>query len=144
MQTVELKLKQASAVLGVAPKDLQNLVQLNVLRPRRRNSYYWFDTSLLVQAKLAFYLKDSLGTSTELLARFTEAMSRTLRDQEPTKLGTSGYVPGRRAVRRPSKFGFPWPISLKKSSRDCRELRSIRISRVAASGRAGSASSFGL
>jgi hypothetical protein len=28
MQSVELKLKQASAVLGVAPKDLQNLVGL--------------------------------------------------------------------------------------------------------------------
>jgi hypothetical protein len=28
MQAVTLKLKQASAVLGVPPKDLQNLVQL--------------------------------------------------------------------------------------------------------------------
>jgi hypothetical protein len=34
MQSVELKLKQASAVLGVAPKDLQNLVQFKVLRQR--------------------------------------------------------------------------------------------------------------
>ncbi len=85
MQTVELKLKQASAVLGVAPKDLQNLVQLRVLRPPRRDSFYWFDTDLLLEAKLAFYLKESLGTSTEVLARFTEALSRNLREQEPRK-----------------------------------------------------------
>jgi len=86
MQAVELKLKQASAVLGVTPKDLQNLVQLKVLRPPRRDSFYWFDTTLLLEAKLAFYLKESLGTSTELLARFTEALSRNLREKNPTKL----------------------------------------------------------
>jgi hypothetical protein len=85
MQTVELKLKQASAVLGVTPKDLQNLVQLKVLRPPRRNSFYWFDTNLLLEAKLAFYLKETLGPSTEMLARFTEALSRNLREAENTK-----------------------------------------------------------
>jgi hypothetical protein len=37
MQNLTLKLKQASAVLGVPPKDLQNLVQLGVIRPVRRN-----------------------------------------------------------------------------------------------------------
>jgi hypothetical protein len=84
MQTVELKLKQASAVLGVAPKDLQNLIQLKILRPPRRENLYWFNTRLLLEAKLAFYLKESLGTSSELLARFTEALSRDLRDDEPT------------------------------------------------------------
>ena len=40
MEAMELKLKQASAVLGVAPKDLQNLVQFKVLRPTRRDSFY--------------------------------------------------------------------------------------------------------
>ena len=29
MQTVELKLKQARAVLGVPPKELQNFVQIS-------------------------------------------------------------------------------------------------------------------
>lgn len=86
METVRLKLKQASAVLGVSPKDLQNMVQLKVLRPPRRDSVYWFDTRLLLEAKLVFYLKESLGTSTELLAHFTEALSRGLRGEEPTKL----------------------------------------------------------
>jgi hypothetical protein len=78
MQDVRLKLKQASAVLGVSPKDLQNLVQLGVLRPPRRNRVYWFDTSLLLQAKVAFYLKESLGSSSDLLARFTAALSQNL------------------------------------------------------------------
>jgi hypothetical protein len=78
MKRVEFKLKQASAVLGVPPKDLQNLVQLKVLRPRFRDNLYWFDRSLLLQAKIAFYLKDALGTSSELLGRFTEAVCRRL------------------------------------------------------------------
>lgn len=78
MQNIRLKLKQASAVLGVSPKDLQNLVQLGVLRPSQRNMVYWFDTGLLLQAKVAFYLKDSLGSSSDLLARFTAALSQSL------------------------------------------------------------------
>ncbi len=82
--TVELKLKQASAVLGVDPKDLQNLVQFKVLRPRRQDGIYWFDGRLLLTAKVAFYLKESLGTSTELLARFTEALSNSIEEGERT------------------------------------------------------------
>ena len=58
MEAVELKLKQASAVLGVAPKDLQNLVHFKVLRPSRRDSIYRFDNRLLLEAKIALYLKD--------------------------------------------------------------------------------------
>jgi hypothetical protein len=38
----------------------------------------WFDTSVLLQAKAAFYLKDSLGSSSEILARFTDASSQKL------------------------------------------------------------------
>lgn len=86
METIRLKLKQASAVLGVSPKDLQNLIQLEVLKPPRRDRVYWFDRRLLLEAKLAFYLKESLGTSTELLSHFTEALSRDLRGEEPAKL----------------------------------------------------------
>jgi hypothetical protein len=78
MQNMKLKLKQASAVLGVSAKDLQNLVQFGVLRPSRRNRIYWFDIGLLLQAKVAFYLKDSLGSSSDLLARFTIALSQNL------------------------------------------------------------------
>src|SRR5215470_9432636 len=78
MQTVTLKLKQASIVLGVPPKNLQNLVQLGVIRPVRRHRVCWFDTKLLLKAKVAFYLKESLGSSSDLLARFTEVLSQKL------------------------------------------------------------------
>src|SRR5690349_23709818 len=89
MQNVPLKLKQASAVLGVSPKELQNLVQFGVLRPFRRDRVCWFDTGLLLQAKVAFYLKDSLGSSSDLLARFTTALSQNL---------TSGTLSGLKDV----------------------------------------------
>src|ERR1043166_8804917 len=85
MEAMELKLKQASAVLGVSPKDLQNLVQFKVLRPTRRDSFYWFDNRLLLEAKVALYLKESLGTSTEVLALFTRALSN-LKDEEITRV----------------------------------------------------------
>ena len=85
MRRIEFKLKQASAVLGVPPKDLQNLVQLKVLRPRRFNNLYWFDANLLLEAKIAFYLKDALGTSSELLGRFTQVVSRSLRERPASK-----------------------------------------------------------
>src|SRR6266853_6549606 len=85
MEAIELKLKQASAVLGVSPKDLQNLVQFKVLRPTRRDSLYWFDNRLLLEAKVALYLKESLGTSTEVLALFARAPSG-LKDEEVARL----------------------------------------------------------
>lgn len=84
MEALALKLKQASAVLGVAPKDLQNLVQFKVLRPARRNGIYWFNRRLLLEAKVALYLKQSLGSSTDVLARFERALSG-LSDKDITK-----------------------------------------------------------
>ena len=75
---VQFKLKDASIVLGVSPKDLQNLVQFDVLRPRRENRFFIFDSSALLQAKIAFYLKESLGTSVPLLARFTREIFKEM------------------------------------------------------------------
>jgi hypothetical protein len=86
MQMITLKLKQASVVLGVPPKDLQNLVQMGVIRPARRRNVCWFDTNVLLEAKVAFYLKDSLGSSSELLALFTEAFSENLGKMEAKDL----------------------------------------------------------
>jgi hypothetical protein len=86
MQTINLKLKQASAVLGVPPKDLQNLVQMGVIRPARRGNVCWFDMNVLLEAKVAFYLKESLGSSSDLLARFTEAFSQSLGKSETMDL----------------------------------------------------------
>jgi len=74
MPELELKLKQASRVLGVAPKDLQNLVQFGVLKPRLRRQVFWFSKEGLLRAKVALYLKESLGASTRVLTRFTEAL----------------------------------------------------------------------
>jgi hypothetical protein len=71
-----LKLKQASAVLGVRPKDLQNFVQAGVLRPRRSGAVYTFNFDALVSAAVALYLKDSLGASTRHLTQFTRAVSK--------------------------------------------------------------------
>ena len=76
VERTELKLKQASAVLGVTPKDLQNLVQHGVIRPRRRAGLYYFDRNTLLQAKVVTYLKGSLDASSAYLLRFTKAMAK--------------------------------------------------------------------
>src|SRR5258708_12632367 len=82
---MELKLKQASAVLGISSKELQNLVQFGVLRPRRRARVCFFDASVLLQAKVAGYLKESLGTSTQYLALFTKALAQFSHTELPTR-----------------------------------------------------------
>jgi hypothetical protein len=89
MQTIQLKLREASAILGVAPKDLQNLVQFGVLQPQRKDRFFVFDAALLLEAKVAFYLKESLGTSVPLLARFTREI---FKDAQKTKLGLFANV----------------------------------------------------
>jgi hypothetical protein len=77
MQQVELKLKQASAVLGVPAKDLQNLVQFGVVRPKKTADRYWFDMTTLLEAKVAWYLKEALGVSAGYLTRIVQAFSET-------------------------------------------------------------------
>lgn len=76
MQTTSLKLKQASAVLGMPPKELQNFVQFGVVKPRRREGLYWFDQNALLQAKIGWYLRVSLGVSTSYLARMVQLTCR--------------------------------------------------------------------
>lgn len=51
MERDEFKLKQAAVVAEVPPKELQNLVQFKVVRPKRRGRAYWFDRETLLQAK---------------------------------------------------------------------------------------------
>jgi len=85
MQTVEFKLKQASAILGVSQKDLQNLIQLKVIRPARRDHLYWFNNRLLLEAKVAFHLKESLGSSSELISVFTQMLSKSIGEGDPRK-----------------------------------------------------------
>jgi hypothetical protein len=78
MRAVQLKLKQASAVLETPPKELQNLVQFGVLKPKQRAGLFVFDTTTLYAAKVALFLKAALGTNTELLSEFTEVLMNRL------------------------------------------------------------------
>ena len=105
MSRLGLKLKQASAVLQIEPKELQNLVQFGVVKPRRVEGTYFFDTKTLMVAKVASYLKESLGTRTSVLSKLMEAFSasedgfksenpkyiifncRLAAEEEPIKLG---------------------------------------------------------
>jgi hypothetical protein len=100
-----LKLKQASAVLKVPPKELQNLVQFGVVKPRRVEGAYVFDKETLLTAKVAFRLKESLGTRANVLTRLIDVFRasekgfrrknpayiiftcRTSPEEEPIKLG---------------------------------------------------------
>jgi hypothetical protein len=100
-----LKLKQASAVLQVEPKELQNLVQFRVVKPKKSEGTYYFDPSTLLVARVAFYLKESLGTRTSVLSKLMDAFSeseeklnaknpsyvvftcRLTPDEEPLKVG---------------------------------------------------------
>lgn len=103
MSTMRLKLKEASEVLGVPPKDLQNLVQFGVLHPKREDRFFIFDEALLLEAKVAFYLKESLGTSVPLLARFNEEIFKTPRGSKPGRISNisilSRPVRGKESVR---------------------------------------------
>ena len=76
MQTEGLKLKQASAVLGMPAKDLQNFVQFGVVKPKRREGRYWFDRNVLLQAKIGWYLRQSLGISTGYLVRLVQLAAK--------------------------------------------------------------------
>jgi hypothetical protein len=105
MRERALKLKQASVVLKVQPKELQNLVQFGVVKPKRVDGVYLFDKEALLTAKVAFRLKESLGTRANVLSRLIDvfrASGKGLRvknpeyviftcrfssDEEPIKLG---------------------------------------------------------
>lgn len=99
---IELKLKQASVVLDMPPKELQNFIQFKVVRPKRRGRVYWFDRDTLLQAKCAQYLKQTLGASTQYLAGFVRALA-----------GSPGLAAERASVRIESspRKGLP-PVAI--------------------------------
>ena len=66
------KLKQASAVLRISPKELQNLVQFGVVKPTRSNGTYFFNAQALLAAKVASSLKDYLGTRMSVLSKLMD------------------------------------------------------------------------
>ena len=74
-------------MLEVQPKELQNLVQFGVLKPRRFRGSYFFDREELLAAKLALYVKESLGTNTGVLSKLMQVFSASeqrLRTENPS------------------------------------------------------------
>ena len=102
-----LKLKQASAVLKVEPKELQNLVQFGVVKPKRVDGTYFFDRETLLTAKVAFRLKESLGTRANVLSKFIDvfrASAKGLRAKNPEYV----IFTCRFAEEEPIKLGVPF------------------------------------
>jgi hypothetical protein len=86
-QDVAFKLKQASAILGLPKKELQNFVQFGVVRPQRRGGLYLFDIQSLYEAEISAALKTALGMSTPRLAQFIRAFSRSVRPRRGNRKG---------------------------------------------------------
>jgi hypothetical protein len=107
MTRQRLKLKQASAVLEMQPKELQNLVQFGVVKPQRSEGTYFFDANTLLVAKVAFYLKASLGTRMSVLSKLMDAFSAS---EEQLKSGNPKYVvfTCRLAEEEPIKLAVPF------------------------------------
>jgi hypothetical protein len=77
---IRLKLKQASAVLKTEPKELQNLVQFGVVKPRRHGTVFLFDENTLFTAQVALFLKEAFGTKSDVLSEIAEALNDRLAD----------------------------------------------------------------
>src|SRR5260370_12883867 len=67
-----------STVLWVPPNDIQCVKMLGVNRTARLKRVCLFYTNRLLDAKVALYLNETLVSSSDLLARFTEAFSKNL------------------------------------------------------------------
>jgi hypothetical protein len=103
-----LKLKQASAVLQIEPKELQNLVQFGVVKPKRSEGTYFFDASTLLVAKVAFCLKESLGTRTSVLSKLMDVF---LASEKEFKCENPKYIVFKcqlSAEEDPIKVGVPF------------------------------------
>jgi hypothetical protein len=122
VEPVELKLKQASAVLGMPTKELQNLVQFGVVKPRRQRGLYLFDLACLYQAQVAGHLKLALGTPANKLTEFVEAFSEFLRRGK-------NEVPDVLVFRSSSKY-WTRPVEVRLPFRQLRESLEARLQRV--------------
>src|SRR3979490_1869685 len=108
MQKQRLKLKQASSVLQIEPKELQNLVQFGVVKPKRFEGTYLFDANTLLVAKVAFCLKESLGTRTSVLSKL---MNVFLASEKEIKSENPKYIVFKcrlSAEEDPIKLGVPF------------------------------------
>jgi hypothetical protein len=122
VQEVELKLKQASAVLGMPAKELQNLVQFGVVKPRRRRGLYFFDTSCLYQAQVAGHLKLALGTPATKLSEFVAAFSEFLKKGE-------AQIPDVLVFRSSSRYSSK-PVEVRLPFKQLRETLETRLRQV--------------
>jgi hypothetical protein len=122
VQAVELKLKQASAVLGMPTKELQNLVQFGVVKPRRRRGLFFFDMVSLYQAQVAGHLKLALGTPANKLTEFVEAFSEFLKKGE-------NELPDVLVFRSSSKY-WTRPVEVRLPLKQLRESLEARLKRV--------------
>ena len=103
MRRQGLKLKQASAVLKMEPKELQNLVQFGVVKPRRFGGSYIFDASTFLAARVASYFKECLGTRTSVLSKLMEAFSASeeeLKSENPKYIRLQPPAHGGRRTNR--------------------------------------------
>ncbi len=108
MPRQRLKLKQASAVLEIEPKELQNLVQFGVVKPARSDGAYSFDANALLVAKVACYLKESLGTRTSVLSKLMDAFSESEEDLRSTNPKYVIFTCRLAAEEEPIKLGVPF------------------------------------
>jgi len=103
-----LKLKQASAVLQLDPKELQNLVQFGLVKSKRSEGTYFFDANALLVAKIAFYLKESLGTRMSVLSKLMDAFrasEKRLKAENPNYVVFSCRLA---TEEEPIKLGVPF------------------------------------
>ncbi len=92
----------------IQPKELQNLVQFGVVNPKRSEGTYFFDTNTLLVAKVAFYLKEYLGTRTRVLSKLMEvflASEKELKSENPKYIVFTCRLS---AEEEPIKLGVPF------------------------------------
>src|ERR1700729_4083256 len=107
MTRQRLKLKQASAVLQIEPKELQNLVQFGVVKPQRSEGTYVFDANTLLVANVAFCLREALGTRTSVLSKLMNVFSargKELKSENPKYIVFTCQLS---AEEDPIKVGVP-------------------------------------
>lgn len=102
-----LKLKQASAILQLDPKELQNLVQFGVLKPKRTNGAYFFDRDLLLAAKIAVYLKDVLGARASVLSQLIVEFTASRKRMRPANPNYVVFSLRFAEEEQPIKLGIP-------------------------------------
>ena len=103
-----LKLKQASAVLRVEPKELQNLVQFEVVRPKWVNGAYLFDRETLLTAKVALRLKESLGTRANVLSKLISVFLASEKRLRKENREYVVFICRFSAAEEPIKLGIPF------------------------------------